>query len=104
MRGTGSLSAQSEQIKVVPHLGQAIDAQSKGNDTLAAEEMEAALNAGFSSSALSFSIGYLRFKNERYESSQRALQNSVKHEDFGLASRLLWRYYFTKRRLPRCSD
>lgn len=89
MRGTGSLSAQSEQLKVVLHLGQAIDAQSKGNDTLAAEEMEAALNAGFSSSALSFSIGYLRFKNERYESAQRALQNSVKHEDYGLASRLL---------------
>ncbi len=89
MRGTGSLSAQSEQLKVVLHLGQAIDAQSKGNDSLAAEEMEAALNAGFSSSALSFSIGYLRFKNERFESSQRALQNSVKHEDYGLASRLL---------------
>jgi tetratricopeptide (TPR) repeat protein len=89
MRGTGSLSAQSEQLKVVLHLGQAIDAQSKGNDTLAAEEMEAALNAGFSSSALSFSIGFLRYKNERYESAQRALQNSVKHVDYGLASRLL---------------
>ncbi|MBE7436396.1 MAG: tetratricopeptide repeat protein [Anaerolineales bacterium] len=89
MRGTGSLSAQSEQIKVVLHLGQAIDAQSKGNDSLAAEEMEAALNAGFSSSALYFNLGYLRFKVERFESAQRVLQNSVKHEDYGLASRLL---------------
>lgn len=89
MRGTGSISAQSEQVKVVLHLGQAIDAQSKGNDTLAAEEMEAALNAGFTSPALYFNIGYLRFKGERYASAQRVLQNSVKHEDYGLASRLL---------------
>ena len=89
MRGTGSISAQSEQVKVVLHLGQAIDAQSKGNDTLAAEEMEAALNAGFTSSSLYFNLGYLRYKVERYESAQRVLQNSVKHEDYGLASRLL---------------
>lgn len=89
MRGTGSLSTQSEQVKVVLHLGQAIDAQSKGNDTLAAEEMEAAHNAGFSSSAMFFNLGYLRFKGERYESAQRFLQNSVKHVDYGLASRLL---------------
>lgn len=89
MRGTGSISAQSEQVKVVLHLGQAIDAQSKGNDSLAAEEMEAALNAGFTSPALYFNIGYLRFKGERYASAQRVLQNSVKHEDYGLASRLL---------------
>lgn len=89
MRGTGSISAQSEQVKVVLHLGQAIDAQSKGNETLAAEEMEAALNAGFTSPALYFNIGYLRFKGERYASAQRVLQNSVKHEDYGLASRLL---------------
>jgi tetratricopeptide (TPR) repeat protein len=89
MKGTGSLSAQSEHVKVVLHLGQAIDAQSKGNDQLAADEMEAALNAGFSAPALFFSLGYLRFKIERYESAQRTLQNSVKHLDYGLASRLL---------------
>lgn len=89
MRGTGALSAQSEQMKVVLHLGQAIDAQSKGNNALAVEEMEAAQNAGFSSSALSFSIGCLRAQSERSESAQRALKNSVKHVDYGLASRLL---------------
>lgn len=89
MRGTGTISAQSEQVKVVLHLGQAIDAQSKGNDSLAAEEMEAALNAGFTSSSLYFNLGYLRYKVDRYESAQRVLQNSVKHEDYGLASRLL---------------
>ena len=38
---------QSEQTKVVLHLGQAIDAQSKGKETQAAEEIEAALEANF---------------------------------------------------------
>ena len=32
---------------------------------------------------------YLRFKDGRYESAQRFLQNSVKHVDYGLASRLM---------------
>ena len=89
MRGTGSLSSQSEQLKIILHLGQAIDAQSKGKDNMAAEEFEAALNAGFNSSSLSFNLGYLRFKDGRYESAQRFLQNSVKHVDYGLASRLM---------------
>lgn len=89
MRGTGSLSAQSEHLKIILHLGQAIDAQSKGNDNLAAEEFEAAHNAGFISSSLYFNLGYLRFKGERYESAQRFLQNAVKHVDYGLASRLM---------------
>jgi tetratricopeptide (TPR) repeat protein len=97
MRGTGSISVQSEQVKVVLHLGQAIDAQSKGNDTMAAEEFEAALNSGFSSSSLHFNLGYLRFKGERYESAQRVLQNSVKHVDYGLASRLLLGQILTRK-------
>ena len=48
MRGTGQLSMQqSEQTKVILHLGQAIDAQTKNNDEQAAEELEHALEAGF---------------------------------------------------------
>ncbi|HMZ08010.1 MAG TPA: tetratricopeptide repeat protein [Anaerolineales bacterium] len=90
MKGTGSISAeQSGQTKVILHLGQAIDAQSKGNNTLAAEEMEAALDAGLNNPALYFNLGMLRMKGERYESAQRFLQNAVKHNDYALASRLL---------------
>ncbi|MBL8063158.1 MAG: tetratricopeptide repeat protein [Anaerolineales bacterium] len=90
MKGTGSISAQqSEQTKVILHLGQAIDAQSKGNSTLAAEEMEAALDAGLNNPALYFNLGLLRMNGERYESAQRFLQNAVKHNDYALASRLL---------------
>ena len=63
MRGTGQLSMQhSEQTKVVLHLGQAIDAQTKGNESQAAEELEHALEAGFNHPALYFDLGLLRLK------------------------------------------
>jgi tetratricopeptide (TPR) repeat protein len=90
MKGTGGLSfQQSEQTKVVLHLGQAIDAQTKGNEAQAAEEMEHALDAGFKHPSLYFALGLLRFKGERLESAQRFLQNAVKHNDYALATRLV---------------
>src|SRR5215213_5872121 len=90
MRGTGQLSMQqSEQTKVVLHLGQAIDAQTKNNETLAAEELEHALEAGFNHPALYFDLGMIRSRGDRLESAVRHLQQAVKHNDFGLASRLL---------------
>jgi tetratricopeptide (TPR) repeat protein len=90
MKGTGGISLQqSEQTKVVLHLGLAIDAQTKGNEAQAAEEMESALEAGFKHPSLYFMLGFLRFKGERLESAQRFLQNAVKHNDYALATRLL---------------
>jgi len=90
MKGTGGLSLQqSEQTKVVLHLGLAIDSQTKGNEAQAAEEMEHALEAGFTHPALYFTLGLLRFKGDRLESAQRFLQNSIKHNDYALATRLL---------------
>jgi tetratricopeptide (TPR) repeat protein len=90
MRGTGQLSMQSsEQTKVVLHLGQAIDAQTKGNENQAAEELEHALEAGFNHPALYFDLGLLRSKGDRLESAVRHLQHAVKHATFNLAARLL---------------
>ena len=90
MKGTGALSMQqAEQTKVILHLSQAIDAQSNGNDAQAAEELEGALDAGFKHSSLYFALGLLRVKGERLESAQRFLQNSVKHNDYALGTRLL---------------
>ena len=89
MRGTGQLNLQqNEQAKVVLHLGQAIDAQSKGNDSQAAEELENALEAGFNHPALYFDLGLLR-SSDRVESALRHLAHAVKHNDFNLAARLL---------------
>ena len=90
MRGTGQLSMQaSEQTKVVLHLGQAIDAQTKGKESQAADELEHALEAGFNHPALYFDLGLLRARGDRLESALRHLQFAVKHHDFNLAARLL---------------
>jgi tetratricopeptide (TPR) repeat protein len=90
MRGTGQISMQqSEQTKVVLHLGQAIDAQTKNKENQAAEELEHALEAGFNHPALYFDLGLLRSNGDRLESAIRHLQHAVKHNDFGLAARLL---------------
>jgi tetratricopeptide (TPR) repeat protein len=90
MRGTGQLNLQqNEQAKVVLHLGQAIDLQSKGKDSQAAEELEHALEAGFNHPALYFNLGMLRSSEDRLESSLRHLAHAVKHNDFNLAARLL---------------
>jgi tetratricopeptide (TPR) repeat protein len=90
VKGTGSLSMQgSEQTKIVMYLSQAIDAQTKGNEAQAAEEMERALEAGFKHPCIYFNLGLLRSKGERVESAQRFLQNAVKHNDYALGTRLL---------------
>jgi len=90
MRGTGQLSLQAnEQSKVVLHLGQAIDSQSKGKDSQAADELEHALEAGFNHPALYFDLGLLRSNGDRLETAVRHLIHAVKHNDFNLAARLL---------------
>lgn len=90
MKGTGGLSMQqNEQVKVIMYLSQAIDAQTKGNESQAAEELERAIDAGFKHPSVYFNLGVMRYKSERFESAQRMLQNCVKHDDYALATRLL---------------
>jgi tetratricopeptide (TPR) repeat protein len=90
VKGTGHLSLQqAEQTKVVLHLGQAIDAQTKNQDEIAANELEHALEAGFNHAALYFDLGYLRSTGDRLESAIRNLAHAVKHTDYGLGSRLV---------------
>jgi tetratricopeptide (TPR) repeat protein len=90
MKGTGQLSMQkADQAKVILHLSQAIDLQTKNQESLAADELELALEAGFDHAALHFDLGYLRSKGDRLESALRSLQNAVRHRDYALGSRLL---------------
>ncbi len=90
VKGTGQLAMQnSEQSKVVMHLSIAIDAQTKGKDSQAAEELERASEAGFKHPSLYFNLGMLRAKTERLESALRYLQYSIKHNEYALGSRLL---------------
>jgi tetratricopeptide (TPR) repeat protein len=87
---TGLLHPKSNgPARIVMHLGQAIDAQTKDQDELAAEELEKAVGAGFSDPAAYFNLGLLRAKTERRETALRNLQTAVKHDDYAMASRLL---------------
>ncbi len=90
VKGTGALSMQNaDQSRVVLHLGQAIDAQTRGQEAAAADELEHAAEAGFKHAALNYDLGYLRFKGERVESAIRNLSHAVSHADYGLGARLL---------------
>ncbi len=90
VHGTGALNTKrSERTKIMLHLGQAIDAQTKQQPGQAVEELEKALEAGFNDPALYFDLGLLRSGTERVESALRHLQHAVKHEDYALGSRLL---------------
>jgi len=90
VRGTGELKLeQSERSKIQVHIGQAIDAQTKGQDVQAADELEKALAAGFVDPALYFNLGLWRSKTERLESALRHLQTAVKHANYALGGRLL---------------
>jgi tetratricopeptide (TPR) repeat protein len=90
VHGTGQLNIQqSERSKIMLHIGQAIDAQTKEQDSQAAEELEKALEEGFTDSSLYFDLGLLHSKTGQLESALRALQIAVKHKDYAIGSRLL---------------
>jgi len=90
VRGTGQLNVkQSDRSRIVQHIGLAIDAQTKEQDDLAAEELEKALAVGFTESSLYFALGFLRSKSDHPEIALQYLQIAVKHQDYILGSRLL---------------
>ncbi|PKN92293.1 MAG: hypothetical protein CVU44_14220 [Chloroflexi bacterium HGW-Chloroflexi-6] len=89
MKGTGQLSAQAEQTRILLHLSQAIDAQTKNQDAMAADELEKAIESGFTHPAIYFDLGFLRAATGRSESALRNLQQCNKHADYELAARLL---------------
>jgi tetratricopeptide (TPR) repeat protein len=89
MKGTGQLSEQSGQTRILLHLSQAIDAQTKGKNEMAADELENAIESGFSEPAIYFDLGHLRAEEGRFESALRNLQQCNKHADYELAAYLL---------------
>jgi tetratricopeptide (TPR) repeat protein len=89
-RDSGELNLmRSDQTKIMLHINQAIDAQTKDQEAQAAEELEKALAAGCVDSALYFDLGLLGTKNEGLESAMRHLQTAVKHADYALGAHLL---------------
>jgi tetratricopeptide (TPR) repeat protein len=88
MRGTGMLN-QNQQSRIMLYLSQAIDSQTKNHDAQAAEELEHALDAGFTLPAVYFDLGYLRSRTDRNESASKYLQQCFRHDEYGLAARII---------------
>ncbi len=80
---------QSEHTRILLHLSEAIDAQTKENEGVAIEELEHAIEAGFAHPAIFFDLGLMLSKTAQQENALRRLQQCVKHNDYDLAARLL---------------
>jgi tetratricopeptide (TPR) repeat protein len=89
VKGTGPLGHANSRTMIQLHLSQAIDAQTRGNESQAVAELSGALETGFKDPALYFDLGLLSSKTEQLESSLRHLQQAVKHADYALGTRLL---------------
>jgi len=89
-KGTGPLSQVTvERTKIMLHLSQAVDFQSRGHNVDAAGELEKAIDAGLDNAAAYFDLGLLRSENGQLESAIRKLQQAVNHPVYALAARLL---------------
>ena len=104
MRGASDVlfSKQADQTKIMLHVSQAVDLQTRGDKEQAAEELERATEAGLEHPAAFFDLGLLKTETNRLESAQRHLQQAVKHEDYALGARLLLGQ--TSRRMDRVQD
>lgn len=90
VKNTGQLNLQqAEQTKMLLHLSQAIDAQTKDNDLTAIDELKHAVETGFNHPAAYFDLGFLISRTDQQESALRDLQLCLKHQDYALAARLL---------------
>lgn len=92
MRGTtGSLSLgrQVDRTRILLHLSQVVDLQTRGQDDQAAAELDKAIEAGLDHACAYFDLGYLHAQTNRLESALRLVQMASKHADFTLATRLL---------------
>ena len=87
--GAGLAHKSADRARIVLHLSQVVDLQTRAELSQAAEELQRALDAGLEHPAVDFDLGYLYMQSGRVETALRLLQRAVKHEDFALAARLL---------------
>lgn len=85
----GLLARGFDERKIVRHLSNAIESQSREEKQKAAEELQLAVQAGLDHPAAHFNLGILLAGAEQFEEAQHSFQRAVKHADYGLAARLL---------------
>lgn len=88
--GVAGLSQKpADRNRMVLHLSQVVDLQTQGDFAQAVEELKRAMDVGLDNMAAVYDLGYLYVQTGRPESAIRQLQNSVKHPDYALGSRLI---------------
>ncbi len=80
---------QAEHTKILMHLSEVIDAQTKENEAAAVAELDLAILSGFHHQAAYFDLGLMLSKTDQPEIALRNLQQCIKHIDYALAARLL---------------
>jgi tetratricopeptide (TPR) repeat protein len=90
MQGTAlTPTKQVDQTKLVLHLSQAIDLQSRGKGPQAIVELERAMEAGLDHPAVYYNLGLLLVDMGSLEGAVRNLQRCLKHPDYALGARLV---------------
>ncbi len=87
--GDAKTPQQTDPNRIIYYLSQVIDLQSRGEKSLAARELERAMEIGLDHPAAYFDLGLLHYENGRLESALRMLQHAVHHPDYALGARLL---------------
>ena len=87
--GMGGGDKQIDQTKVLLHLSQAIDLQSKGKNGAALDELQRAVDSGLDHPAAHFDLSLLLWEADRLEPAIKHLQRVVAHADYMLGARLL---------------
>lgn len=85
----GFLARGFDEKAIVQHLSRAIDLQTMKKPKDAAEEFEAAIDAGLEHPAAHFNLGVLRSQEGRHEDAYLSFQESARHADFAMVSSLL---------------
>jgi tetratricopeptide (TPR) repeat protein len=88
-----------DHTRLMLHLSQVIDFQTRGENNQAAEELQRAMDSGLENPAAFFDLGFLYASSGRVESAIRQLQRAVRHTDFALGGRLLLGDLFRKKGL-----
>jgi tetratricopeptide (TPR) repeat protein len=87
-RGKSHQPEVPSRANILMHIGQAIELQTHGQESQAAEELERAQAAGFSSPALFFTLGYLQAERNE-EKAIQALTAAERSSEYAMAAFLV---------------
>lgn len=85
---SGGLIGQADRTRILLHLGQAVDSQTKGEDAQAANELERALELGLKDPAAYYDLGLL-LAGRSPAKALRYLQDAVRNPEYAMASYLV---------------